>query len=674
MKKLIARSLLAGLIAASLTGCADRIDPIDPIEGSADEFGFSAPTQATSEANAEVLKQLPFEDQQDFVEARRGLIASVESLKIESPDIGTVWDQTAYEFIQGDAPASVNPSLWRQAKLNNIHGLFKVTDGIYQLRGFDLANMTLIEGDSGWIVVDPLTSKETAKRAFDFAMQHLEAKEKTEQKAKPIVAVIFTHSHVDHYGGVTALVTPEEVETGKVRIIAPEGFMKEASSENAMAGVAMYRRSLYMYGKRLPRSVRGHVDTGLGKEPGVGSISVLPPTTLISHTPQQETIDGVPFVFQNAADSEAPAELTFYLPKHNAWCGAEMVSRQMHNVYTLRGAKVRDSLNWSNTIDEAIDLFGEAEIYFGSHHWPIWGSERVVDFLKEQRDLYKYIHDQTIRLANHGFTPLEIAEQITLPESLRSNFSNRGYYGTLSHNVKAVYQFYFGWYDANPANLNPLPPVETATRTIEYMGGAENVLSKAQASFNKGEYRWVAQVLNQLVFAEPDNTQAKILLAKTYDQLGYVAESGPWRDVYLSGAYELRHGGADDTLNLAANVDFLKYMPVSNFLDVIAVSLNGPEADGENLTVNFVFTDINESYVLTIENAVLQHKQQTPDPDANATLTLTHDLFIKLLTQQAGINEVLFSDELELTGSKLDLLRFFSLLSMSEGGFNIVTP
>ena len=674
MKKLIARSLLAGLIAASLTGCADRIDPIDPIEGSADEFGFSAPTQATSEANAEVLKQLPFEDQQDFVEARRGLIASVESLKIESPDIGTVWDQTAYEFIQGDAPASVNPSLWRQAKLNNIHGLFKVTDGIYQLRGFDLANMTLIEGDSGWIVVDPLTSKETAKRAFDFAMQHLAAKEKTEQKTKPIVAVIFTHSHVDHYGGVTALVTPEQVETGKVRIIAPEGFMKEASSENAMAGVAMYRRSLYMYGKRLPRSVRGHVDTGLGKEPGVGSMSVLPPTTLVSHTPQQEIIDGVPFVFQNAADSEAPAELTFYLPKHNAWCGAEMVSRQMHNVYTLRGAKVRDSLNWSNTIDEAIDLFGEAEIYFGSHHWPIWGNESVVDFLEKQRDLYKYIHDQTIRLANHGFTPLEIAEQITLPESLRNSFSNRGYYGTLSHNVKAVYQFYFGWYDANPANLNPLPPVETATKTIEYMGGADSVLSKARESFNKGEYRWVAQVLNQLVFAEPDNTQAKILLANTYDQLGYIAESGPWRDVYLSGAYELRHGGADDTLNLAANVDFLKYMPVSNFLDVIAVSLNGPEADGENLTVNFVFTDINENYVLTIENAVLHHKQQTPDPGANATLTLTHDLFIKLLTQQAGINEVLFSDELELTGSKLDLLRFFSLLSMSDGGFNLVTP
>jgi alkyl sulfatase BDS1-like metallo-beta-lactamase superfamily hydrolase len=653
---------LIGIIvcAISLTGCDNKTI------GTIDEFGFTAPTEVTAKANAEVLKQLPIEDQQDFIEARRGLIAADDNLKVESPEIGTIWDQTAYGFIEGEAPDSVNPSLWRQAKLNNIHGLFKVTEGIYQLRGFDLANMTLIEGESGWIIVDPLTSKETTKRAFEFAMQHL--------APKPIVAIIITHSHADHFAGVTALVTPEEVKARKVRIIAPEGFMEEATSENTMAGIAMYRRSLYMYGKRLPRSERGHVDTGLGKEPAQGSISILPPTELITRTPQEETIDGVPFVFQNAPASEAPAELTFYLPKQKAWCGAEVVSRHLHNVYTLRGAKVRDSLNWSNTIDEVIDLFGETEIYFASHHWPIWGNERVVDFLKKQRDIYKYIHDQTIRMANSGLTPREIAEEIDFPESLRTNFSTRGYYGTLSHNVKAVYQFYFGWYDANPANLNPLPPVESAKRTVEYMGGAESVLAKAEASFDKGEYRWVAEVLNHLVFAEPKNDKAKALLARTYDQLGYIAESGPWRDAYLTGAYELRHGGPEKKLDISLAADQLKYMPVSNLLDTIAASLNGPKADGKNLTVNFVFTDLNESYVLKIENAVLHHKQQAPDPDANATVSLTHDLFLKLLTQRASIKEVLFSDELKFTGSKLDLIRFFSLFSMSEGKFNIVTP
>jgi alkyl sulfatase BDS1-like metallo-beta-lactamase superfamily hydrolase len=648
------------LSAACLAACDQAPD------GGADEAGFTAPTAATVEANAAVLEQLPFDDEQDFVDARRGLIAANENLTVPHPVTGTLWDRAAYDFIEGEAPDSVNPSLWRQARLNNIHGLFEVTEGIYQLRGYDLSNMTLIEGDSGWIVVDPMTSKETTRQAFEFAMRHLEP--------RPIAAVIFTHSHIDHYGGVTALVSAEEVNSGKVRIIAPEGFLEEASSENATAGPAQFRRSYFMYGFRLPRSERGHVDTGLGKEPAPGSTGILPPTTLVTRTGQQETIDGVPFVFQNANHTEAPAELTFYLPRQNAWCGAELVSRQMHNVYTLRGAKVRDSLNWSRTIDEAIDLFGDAEVYFASHHWPIWGNERIVDFLEKQRDMYKYIHDQTLRLGNAGLTPREIAEEIELPEALRRNFSNRGYYGTLSHNVKAVYQFYWGWYDANPAHLNPLPPEESAKRIIDYMGGADNVLARAQESFEQADYRWVAEVLNHLVFAEPDNARARALLARTYDQLGYIAESGPWRDAYLTGAYELRHGGPDTQLNLAINVDQLRYMPVSNFLDVIAASLDGPEADGENLTLNFIFTDIDESYVLNISNAVLHHKQQAPDTDADATITLTHDLFIRLLIQQAGIDEVLFGDELEFTGSRLDILRFFSLLGLADNRFNIVTP
>ncbi len=655
-------TLVLIVFVVTLTGCGQKQEP----ESTSDMMGFTAPTTYTAKANAEVLKLLPIEDQQDFIEARRGLIASDDNLRIESARFGTIWDQTAFEFIQGKAPASVNPSLWRQAKLNNIHGLFKVTEGVYQLRGFDLSNMTIIEGKTGWIIVDPMTTKETTRRAFDFAAKHLDR--------KPIVAIIFTHSHADHYAGVTGIITPAEVKKHNVRIIAPQGFIEEAVSENSMAGIAMYRRSRYMYGTRLPKSLRGKVDSGLGKGTPMGTMGILPPNELITQTPQKKTIDGISFVFQNAPHSEAPAELTFYLPEKKAYCGAEIVSRHMHNIYTLRGAKVRNSLKWSNYIDEVIDLFGKAEIHFASHHWPIWGNEKVVDFLKKQRDIYKYIHDQTLRMANFGLTPREISEQLDFPESLRTNFSTRGYYGTLSHNAKAVYQFYFGWYDANPANLNPLPPAQSGKKYVEFMGGADSVLTKAQSCFRKGEYRWVAEVLNHLVFADPDNDKAKALLAKTYDQLGYRAESGPWRDAYLTGAYELRHGGPKEKFDVSIAEEQFKYTPISNFLDTIAVYLNGPKAEGKNLTINFKFTDINENHVLTVENSVLHHKQKAPDPNANATVTLTHDFFLALITDKIEIKDVLLSDDLKFTGSKIDLIQFFTLFSKPEGKFNIVTP
>ncbi len=658
MKKQIYIMLLGLMVA--LTGCEKKHEP------TVDELGFTAPTEITTKANADVLDVLPIEDQQDFKEARRGFIAADENLKIETAASGTIWDQTAYEFMQGKAPASVNPSLWRQAKLNNIHGLFKVTDGIYQLRGFDVSNMTIIEGKTGWIIVDPMTSKETTKRAFDFAVKHLDQ--------KPIVAIIFTHSHADHFAGVTSIMTLEEVKKRDVRIIAPQGFMEEAVSENMIAGIGMVRRTLYMYGKNLPRSERGQVGSGLGKAPSMGTVGILPPTEIITRTPEKKTIDGVQFVFQNAPHSEAPAELTFYLPELKAYCGGELVSRNMHNVYTLRGAKVRDTLKWSNYIDEAIDHFGTADIYFASHHWPIWGNELIVDFLKKQRDIYKYIHDQTVRMANEGLTPREISEQMDFPESLRTNFSTRGYYGTLSHNAKAVYQFYFGWYDANPANLNPLPPAESAKKYVEFMGGADSVLAKAQVFFDKGEYQWVAEVLNHLVFAEPDNDKAKAMLAMTYDQLGYRAESGPWRNVYLTGAYELRHGAPEKGFDISAAAELLEHAPVSNYLDTMAVRLKGPEADGKNYIININFTDINESHVLHLENSVLHHKQTAPDPKANATVTLTHDLFLNMATKRIGIKDFLLSDDLKLTGSKIDLVRFFALFSMPKGKFNIVTP
>jgi len=632
----------------------------------ADANGHTAPTAATIAANAAVWDELDFSDQQDFKDASRGLVAADPDLKVASADGGMVWNQPSYDFVEGEAPGSVNPSLWRQARLNNIHGLFQVTEGIYQLRGYDLSNMTIIEGETGWIIVDPLTAQETAAAAIDFARQHLDT--------RPIVAMIFTHSHIDHFGGVLGILTADGIRAENIRIIAPAGFMEAATSENIIAGTAMGRRAMYMYGKQLARSERGHVDSGLGKSPAFGTFGLLEPTELIDRTPQTLSIDGIQFIFQYAPESEAPAELTFYLPHAKAFNGAEVTSHQMHNVYTLRGARVRDALRWSNYIDESIDLFGEAEIYLASHHWPIWGNQRIIHFLEQQRDTYKYLHDQTVRLFNAGMTPGEIANEMELPESLRRSFYNRGYYGTVKHNARAVYQGYLGWYDGNPANLDPLPPTEAGKRYLDAMGGSTAVLEKAADAYRAAEYRWVAELLNHLVFAEPGNEEAKALLAAAYDQLGYQAESGPWRDVYLSAAHELRHGPPEQGLNISAMEDILRRTPVDDFFDSMAARLNGPDAEGADLSVNFVFTDLAESYLLEISNAVLHHRPSEPGAQANATLKLTHAMFIRMLTGKAGLKDMLLSDEIELEGSTLDLLKFFSLFDKPDGRFNIVVP
>ena len=632
----------------------------------ADALGHTPPTKYTIQVNAKVAETLPLDDQQDFKDARRGLIASDSDLRVTGANGQKLWDQTAYRFIKGKAPGSVNPSLWRQAKLNSIHGLFKVTRGVYQLRGFGLSNMTVIEGKTGWILVDTFTARETAARAFGFLKKHL--------PEKPIVAVIFTHSHADHFGGVRAILSPQEVADRKVRVIAPQGFMEESVSENVLAGIAMGRRAQYMYGSRLAVSERGHVGSGLGKETPMGTIGILNPTELISSTPQKKTIDGLQFIFQYAPDSEAPAEMTFYLPELKAFCGAEIVSKTLHNLYTLRGAKVRDALKWSNYIDESIQLFGDVEVYFGTHHWPVWDNHQVIEFLKKQRDVYKYIHDQSVRMANNGLTSREIAEELKLPESLRTTFSNRGYYGSMSHNAKAVYQHYFGWYDANPANLNPLPPVAAATRYVRFMGGAENVIKQAQASFDEGEYRWVAEVLNHLVFADPDNSTAKSLLARAYDQLGYQSESGPWRDVYLTAAFELRHGKPEKGYDIASALDLLKETPIPRFLESMAARIDGPAADGMEMTVNVIFTDLKQSYVMSLENGVLHHRQALPETGANASVELTHDLYLQLAINKLSIKELVMSDDVKFTGSKIDLIRFFALIKQPAGDFAIVTP
>ena len=658
--------ILKLVLVASTAALVVSCDKPVPREPTADEYGFTAPTAATIEANRDVLEALDFSNRQDFENASRGLVAADPDLRVLAGDGSVVWNLPANAFIDGEAPSSVNPSLWRQARLNNMHGLFKVTEGVYQLRGYDLSNMTLIEGKSGWIVVDPLTARETAAAAFAFARRHL--------PQRPIVAMIFTHSHIDHFGGVLGVLTGEGVTAQDIRIIAPEGFMEEATSENVIAGTAMSRRAMFMYGKQLPRSERGHVDSGLGISPAFGSFGLLQPTEIIDRTPQALVIDGIEFVFQNAPGSEAPAELTFYLPHVKAFNGAEVTSHNLHNLYTLRGAKVRDALLWSHYIDESIQLFGEAEVYLASHHWPIWGNQQIIDFLEVQRDTYKYIHDQTVRLFNQGLTPGEIAEVIELPASLQADFHNRGYYGTLRHNARAVYQNYLGWYDGNPAHLNPLPPTEAGQRYVALAGGADALLEKARAAYEQAEYRWAAELLNHLVFADAGDTDARALLAACYDQLGYQAESGPWRDVYLSAAFELRHGPPEQGMNIAAMGDVLRQTPVRRFFDSMAVRLNGPDAEGVDLSVNFVFTDLGESYLLDIGNAVLHHRPSSPDTPADATLRLTHELFLSMLTGQAGLKALLLSDDIELEGSTLDLLKFFSLLDRPDGRFDIVTP
>jgi len=653
---------LASLFAifALTTGCDQPKNSIvtDSAHTGASEF--------TIASNKTFADNLDLDNQQDFKDARRGMIAEAPNTPLISKSGVQVWDAGAYDFIQGEAPDTVNPSLWRQAKLNNIRGLFKVDEGIYQLRGFDLANTSLIKGDTGWILVDPLTTMETTEAAMAFAEQHL--------GDIKLTGVIFTHSHIDHFGGVLSLINSQQAADNNVPIIAPAGFMEESTSENIIAGPAMTRRGVYMFGNSLPRSAEGHVDAGLGKQVIYGSTSILQPTLVIDQPEMALSIDGVEFEFYNMPGSEAPAELTFYLPEHKAFCGAEVLSHVMHNVLTLRGAKVRDALLWSDYIGQSIDRLDQVEVFFNSHHWPTWGHDRIITQMEQQQDMYKFTHDQTVRLANLGYTPSEIAERLKLPKSLAGNFHLRGYYGTLSHNSKAVYQHYFGWYQGNPAQLNPLPPEQSSVRYVEFMGGAEAILHKASESMQRGEYRWVAEVLNHLVFAQPDNDAALQMLAYAYRQLGYQAESGPWRDIYLSGALELQSESREQFYYPELGRAFVQQVPLMQFMKALSVRLDAEKAEAELLVINVLFTDQQQNFVLTVRNSVLHYQQLPAANNADASIALTKNLFVDLLLGQVGIQQLLTTDELQVDGSVLKLLKFFSLLGESNDNFNIVTP
>jgi alkyl sulfatase BDS1-like metallo-beta-lactamase superfamily hydrolase len=625
-------------------------------------------TDATREVNAAVAQQLPFADQQDFEDARRGLIDEGPAT-IRDARGHVVWDVEQYAFLKGDAgaPATVNPSLWRQAQLNLIRGLFKVTDRVYQVRGYDLSNISFVAGDTGYIVIDPLVSAETARAALDLLFQHVEK--------KPIVAVIYSHSHVDHFGGVKGIVAEEDMRAGKVRIIAPAGFLEHAVSENVMAGNVMTRRAMYMYGSLLPRSPRGQVDAGIGKAVSHGRVTLLRPTDYVGATGNEMTIDGVKIVFQFTPGAEAQTEMNFYLPQLKALCVADNCLHALHNLYSLRGTEVRDGKAWSEFLNETVELFGDkTEVMFAGHTWPCWGRERIVDMLKKQRDAYKYIHDQTLRLANHGYTMLEIAGMLKLPEPLARVWYNRGYYGTVSHNAKAVYQKYVGWFDGNPAHLDPLPPEEAAKKYVEFMGGSAAVLEKARAAYAKGEYRWVAEVVNHVVFAEPENRTARDLQADALEQLGYQAESASWRNFYLSGARDLRNGITKGAAANVTNSDVGEALKTEMLFDYLSAHLNGPRAGGKTTKINWIFTDTKEQYLLTLENSALTYLAGKQAADASTTVTTTGATLIAIVLGRTNVVSCLANGSLVIQGDVRKLVELLSLLDKFDIWFNLVTP
>ncbi|HSE87291.1 MAG TPA: alkyl sulfatase dimerization domain-containing protein [Candidatus Binatia bacterium] len=626
-------------------------------------------TKATQAANAQVLKELPFSDKTAFELAHKGLIAPLLQAMIKGPAGNPVWNPQEFSFIkEGEqAPDTVNPSLWRQSQLLNISGLFEVTPGIYQVRNQDLSNMTVVEGKKGITIFDPLISEETAKAALDLYYQH--------RPKKPVVAVVYTHSHVDHYGGVRGVVNEADVKTGKVKIYAPVGFLEESVSENVMAGNAMSRRATYMYGNLLPPSPAGQVGAGLGTTTSAGTITLIPPTNIISKTGETRVIDGLTYEFLYAPGTEAPTEMLFLIKEKKALNAAEDATHTLHNTYTLRGAKIRNPLAWSKFLNQALDMWGDkAEVLFGMHHWPVWEKPAIRQHLELQRDMYRYINDETLRLANQGYTMTEIAEQIKLPDAIAKHFSNRGYYGSLSHDVKATYVLYLGWFNGNPATLHALPPVEESKRYVEMMGGTDALLKKAKEYYDKGEYRWVAQVVNHAVFADPNNQAAKNLQADALEQMGYQAENGPWRNFYLTGAKELREGVAKLPAPNTASPDTVRAMSLDLFFDFLAMKLDGPKADGKRIVVNFNFTDVKEKYVLEMVHGVLNHTPGRQAKDADATITLTRDTLNRIVLKETTLKDAISGGRVKIAGAEGKLEEMLSYLDSFEFWFNIVTP
>lgn len=590
--------LLCILFCLQLVSCGESgtDEPLTPEQKEA--------TQITKENNEAVYTALDFGDKDEFACAQKGLIAAPEALELKDENGKVIWSQKAYSFVENNAqaPATVNPSLWRDTQLNHIYGLFEVSDGIYQVRGYDMSNMTLVEGKTGWIVFDPLMSMECSKAAMQLVEEHL--------GKRPVTGIVISHPHVDHYGGIKGIVSEEEVTDRKIPIIVPEGFEEHAISENVYAGNAMGRRANYQYGTLLQSSPQGTLAMGIGMGQSKGTITYITPNDIIKETGEKRTVDGVAMEFQMTPGTEAPAEMNTWFPQKNALWLAENCTGTLHNLYTLRGAQVRDGNAWAEYIMEAVSRYGtKVETVFQSHNWPHWENAKIRKYMVDTAAVYKFINDQTLMYLNQGLTENEIANKIKLPAELEKNWYTRQYYGTVAHNAKAVYQRFMGWYDANPVHLGALDPSESAKKYVEYLGDTGAVLKKAKEDFDKGEYQWVAEITNVLVYADPENKEARYLCADALEQLGYQAESGPWRNAYLSGAKELREGTvSDDKYRANGSADTQRSMTPEMMLDYLGIRTDSNAAQDLNLKINLKITDTGENYLLTVHSGVLLYQ------------------------------------------------------------------
>jgi alkyl sulfatase BDS1-like metallo-beta-lactamase superfamily hydrolase len=627
------------------------------------------PKPASVHTKAKNSTVTPPSDAGDFERAKRGFIASLPTGRINDATGRMVLDVNRYDFLRagGPSPETVNPSLWRHAQLNAHHGLFEVADGVWQVRGYDISNITFIKGTEGWVVIDPLTTEATARASYELITAQL--------GHRPVTAVIYTHSHADHFGGVLGVTTQDEVDAGKCRVIAPVGFLHETVGENVIAGPAMGRRAAYQFGPLLPAGPTGHVDCGLGNSVPLGPPGLIAPTEDITFTGEELVVDGVRIIFQLTPETEAPAEMNFFFPDQGWLCMAENCSHTMHNLVPIRGAQVRNSLKWSKYIDESIELFAaDTKILFTSHNWPRWGNEDLHEFLIQQRDLYKWIHDQSMRFANQGFTPLEIAATLVMPDEFKANDHTSGYYGDLVHNSKAVYQRYLSWYDGNPANLNKLPPTEVGKRYVELAGGADALIANAQKAFDNGDYRWVAELVNHLVFADPTNTAARNLQADALEQLGYQAESSTFRNAYLMGAQELRQGPPKPTPMPVRNRGLLLAMTIEQLFDSLSVRMKSEELGGVSLCVNWYFTDIDEKWILGISNRTLYATPGRHEKSAAATITLTRLTMLDVVTQATTFVDQITAGTISIDGDASALVEIFGKLDTITTGFAIVEP
>lgn len=638
-------------------------------------FGQEKPkeaSQTTADYNNNLYNTNPFDDKTSFEEAQKGFIAPLPNKGVVKNAKGRViWDLSAFqEFIKlGEkSPETVNPSLWRQSQLLMYSGLFEVVPGVYQVRGADLSNMTIVEVDGGIHIYDPLISMETSKYALDLYYQH--------RPKQPVKAVFFSHSHVDHFGGVSGVASADDVANGKIKIYAPEGFLDHAIEENIYAGVAMSRRASYMYGNVLPPNEKGQVGAGLGVTTSTGTVGIYAPTDMIKKTGDKRVIDGVEYQFLMAPGSEAPSEMMWYLPKFKMLNTAEDAVHTMHNLYTLRGAKTRDASKWPSYLNQVLQSFSEAEVAIGMHHWPVWGNERVSGHIKSQRDTYKYMHDQTLHHANMGATMNELPGLIEMPASLVNQWGTHGYYGSMSHNVRAVYNFYLGYFDGNPANLNPIPPEEASKKYVKLMGGTDKVLSAGKLAYEAGDYRWAAELLNHLIFANPDSQEAKNLQANVLEQMGYQAESGPWRNFYLAGAFELRNGVKKSNTPKTSSPQIIANMSMELIFGYMGIQLDAQKAEGKNITLNWVFTDVDEKYTLFLENSVINHWPNSEVDNPDATIIMERTTLDAFLLGEVKMEEAIKSGKIQIKGDEKQFMMVLGcLVNLNQYFyFNIVTP